>query len=72
MQLDRASLSFEWRFDALSEHRTKLTQRIVLSGDNAAAYAVQVKAGLGSNLPDGMRRIAAEMAAAEEYARSIG
>lgn len=72
MQLDRASLSFEWHFDALSEHRTRLTQVIVLSGDNAAAYAVQVEAGFGSNLPDGMRRIAAEMAAAEEYARSTG
>ena len=71
MQLDRATLSFEWRFDALSEHRTRLTQRIVLSGDNAAAYAVQVEAGFGSNLPDGMKRIAVEMAAAEEtyYAR---
>jgi hypothetical protein len=72
MQLDRASLSFEWRFDALSEHRTRLTQVIVLSGDNASAYAVQVEAGFGSNLPDGMRRIAAEMAVAEEHARSIG
>lgn len=70
MLLDRAALSFEWRFEALTEHRTRLTQRIVLSGDNAAAYAVQVEAGFGSNLPDGMRRIAAEMAAAEEHARS--
>lgn len=72
MLLNRAALSFEWRFDALSEHRTRLTQRIVLSGDNAAAYAVQVEAGFGSNLRDGMRRIAAEMAAAEECARSTG
>jgi hypothetical protein len=70
MQLDRATLSFEWRFEALSEHRTKLAQRIVLSGDNAAAYAGQVEAGFGSNLPSGMNRIAAEMAAAEEHARS--
>ena len=72
MQLDRASLSFEWRFYALSKHRTRLTQVIVLSGDNAAAYAAQVEAGFGSNLADGMKRIAAEMAAAEEYARSPG
>ena len=53
MQLDRAMLSFESRFDALSEHRTRLTQRIVLSGENAAAYAGQVEAGFGSNLPGG-------------------
>lgn len=66
MQLDRATLTFEWSFDYLSEHRTKLTQHIVLTGDNAGAYAAQVEAGFGPNLPEGMRRIAAEMAAAEE------
>jgi hypothetical protein len=66
MQLDRATLTFEWRFDDLAEHRTKLTQRIVLAGDNAKAYAGQVEAGFGPNLPDGMRRIASEMASAEK------
>ena len=70
MQLDRATIAFEWRFDALSEHKTKLTQRIVLSGDNAAAYVEQVEAGFGSNLQDGMKRIAAEMAVAESNAKS--
>ena len=35
--LERATLSFEWRFDALSERKTRLTQRIVLSGDGAGA-----------------------------------
>jgi len=70
MQLDRALLSFDWRFDALSEHRTRLTQRIVLSGDNAAAFAAQVEAGFGSNLASGMKRIAAEMAAASKHAMS--
>jgi hypothetical protein len=66
MQLDRATLSFEWYFDRVSEDRTKLTQRIVLSGDNALAYAGQVEAGFGRNLADGMRRIAAEMVDAEK------
>jgi hypothetical protein len=69
MQLDRATLTFEWRFDDLSEHRTKLTQHIVLSGDNAEAYTAQVQAGFGPNLLDGMRRIAAEMAAAEKHSK---
>src|SRR5580765_997470 len=32
MQLDRALLTFEWRFDALSRQRTKMTQKIILSG----------------------------------------
>jgi hypothetical protein len=70
MQLDRATLTFEWRFDDLSETRTKLTQHIVLSGENAGMYAGQVEAGFGPNLPDGMMRIAAEMAAAEKRSNS--
>jgi hypothetical protein len=65
MQLDKALLTFEWWFDALSEQRTRMTQRIVLSGDNAAAYVEQVEAGFRPSLAGGMRRIATEMAAAE-------
>ena len=63
--LDRATLSFEWWFDGLSERRTRMTQRILLSGENAASYAAQVQAGFGSNLPDGMKKIAASIVAAE-------
>ena len=63
--LDGAVMSFEWLFDAVSNHQTRITQRIVLSGDNAAAYVNQVQAGFGSNLPDGMKRIADTMARAE-------
>ena len=65
MLLDRAVLSFEWLFDAVSPHRTRITQRIVLSGDNAAGYADQVRVGFGSTLPDGMERIAAALVRAE-------
>jgi hypothetical protein len=68
MQLDQAVLVFEWQFDELPGHRTKLTQQIVLPGDNAGAYAAQVEAGFGPNLPDGTRRIVAEMAATERSA----
>jgi hypothetical protein len=67
LQLDRAMLTFEWRFDGLPGQRTRLTQHIVLSGDNAGAYLEQVEVGFGQNLSDGMRRIAAEMAAAEKH-----
>jgi hypothetical protein len=67
MPLDRATLAFEWYFDLVSEGRTKLTQRIVLSGENAGTYAAQVEAGFGQNLADGMKRIAAEMAAAQGF-----
>jgi hypothetical protein len=57
MPLDRAVLSFEWLFDAVA-NRTRITQRIVLSGDNAAAYADQVRVSFGSTLADGMKRVA--------------
>jgi len=68
MPLDGAVISFEWFFDAVSNHRTRITQRIVLSGDNAREYVNQVQAGFGSNLSDGMKRIADEMARAERSA----
>jgi hypothetical protein len=70
LELDRATLAFEWTFRALSERRTRLTQSIVLSGENAAAYAAQVEEGFRSNLAPGMERIAAEMAAAQAGERS--
>ena len=66
MQLDRAMLTFDWRFDELAPRRTRVTQSITLSGENAATYAAQVEAGFGPNLADGMNRIAVEMAAAEK------
>jgi hypothetical protein len=66
MELDGAILTFEWRFEALSERRTKMTQKIVLSGENASRYAGQVEAGFSQTLAGGMRRIATEMAAAHE------
>jgi hypothetical protein len=65
MPLDRAVLAFEWSFEALSNHRTRITQRIVLSGDNAAVYADEVRAGFSPTLADGMRKIADAMVTAE-------
>ena len=65
MPLDRATLRFEWLLSAVSERRTKLTQRIILSGSNAAAYTQQVETGFGATLPAGMERIAADLVAAE-------
>ena len=41
MPLDRAVLSFEWAFEAISSRRTRITQRIVLTGENALAYATR-------------------------------
>jgi len=58
MPLERATLAFEWSFEELSTRRTRITQRIVLSGDNAPAYAHDVRAGFSPTLADGMRKIA--------------
>ncbi len=64
MPLDGATLSFEWRFVIVSDRRTRVTQRIVLAGDNSAAFATQVQAGCEPNLASGMERIATAMEAA--------
>jgi len=63
--LDGAVVSSEWWFDSVSSHRSRITQRIVLWGSNAEAYVNQVHAGFGSNLADGMTRIADTMEKAE-------
>ena len=67
MRLEDAVLHFEWHFDRVAEHATRLTQRIVLAG-NAAAYVEQVCAGFGANLAAGMATIAREMVAPERVA----
>jgi hypothetical protein len=69
MPLDGAVLSFEWDFEPASNHGTRMTQRIVLSGTNASAYLNQVRAGFGSTLEDGMRRIADALVRAERSIR---
>jgi hypothetical protein len=58
MPLDQAVLTFEWLFESVGPDRTRITQRITLSGGNAAAYVDHVRAGFGSTLDQGMRRIA--------------
>jgi hypothetical protein len=65
MSLDGASLSFEWRFTGLADGRTRLTQRIVLSGEKADMYLSQVKAAFTANLPGGMNKMATAMANAD-------
>jgi hypothetical protein len=65
MALDGATISFKWRFDALSDGRTRLTQHIALKGENAAAYVASVQSAFTSNLEAGMKKIAAAMERAE-------
>jgi polyketide cyclase/dehydrase/lipid transport protein len=64
MELPGATLSVRWSFDALSDRRTRLTQRIVLAGSNAAAYVSEMEQSFGANLQAGMEKIAATIATA--------
>jgi hypothetical protein len=68
-ELDGATLIFEWYFEPLSKTKTRLTQRILLSGENSAAHAPGVQAGFGPHLPEGMKKIARMM---EKAAKSGG
>jgi hypothetical protein len=72
LPLDRATLRFEWHLAAVSEGRTKLTQRIILSGSNAAAYRETVQTGFGPTLAAGMARMSADMVAAERALKTAG
>jgi hypothetical protein len=65
MALDRAVISFEWRFNGLTDGRTRLTQHIVLKGKNAAVYVAQMQSAFALSLAAGMNKIAAAMEHAE-------
>jgi hypothetical protein len=71
MELDRAMVAFRWRFEAMSDKRTKLIQRITLEGENAAVYVGHLEAAFGT-LPDGMKRIAAAMTISASNSISAG
>jgi hypothetical protein len=57
-------MSFEWRFEPRPGEKTRLTQHIVLSGENAPAYVAQVQPVFTASLAPGMNRIAAAMESA--------
>jgi hypothetical protein len=46
MPLAQAVLCFEWRFDALPDGRTRISQRITLEGENEEAYRSQMASAL--------------------------
>ena len=71
-QLGGATLRCTWRFDPTLDGKTRLTQRLELSGDDAAALVADVEAGFGPGLPDGMKRIAGLLAQAEKGQPSQG
>lgn len=58
MQLPDAILSFYWQFEELPRNRTRITQRLALSGPNANSFVAQASI-FEQTAPDGMKRLAA-------------
>lgn len=48
-----ATARFAWKFEELAEERTRLTQQITLSGDQAEMYAAQMGEGFEPGHPGG-------------------
>jgi hypothetical protein len=59
--LEGAVMNFEWRFAAMDNGRTLLTQCVALEGENAAAYLPAVQQTFGMSLKPGMEKISAAM-----------
>ena len=58
MRLQGAVLSFRWLFEALPEHRSRITQRLTLDGLNAAEF-LEHMAQFERSVPDGMKVVKA-------------
>jgi len=63
---EHAFVLFHWHFDPLSDHRTRLTQRLELYGEHAAAYISDIQSAFEPHLEAGMRRIAEMMTRAAQ------
>ena len=68
MQLPGAILSFYWKFEELEENRTRITQRLALSGANAKSFVNQASI-MESSVPDGMRKVAVAIERAQRLSR---
>jgi hypothetical protein len=64
MKLADAILSFHWKFEKLAENRTRITQRLVLSGSNAKSFVAQASA-MEATVPDGMKKVVAAIERAQ-------
>jgi hypothetical protein len=62
MELSGAVVRFAWKYDELSDSRTRLSQRIVLEGPGAEAYVPMMEAAFAPNVGKGMERLAEEIA----------
>jgi Polyketide cyclase / dehydrase and lipid transport len=60
---ERVFILFHWLFDPLPDQRTRLTQRLELCGENAAAYISDIQSAFEPHLEPGMQRISRLMVA---------
>lgn len=58
---DGAAMVFAWRFACVGEGRTRITQRVALRGERAETYLGFAKT-FETNLPGGMKKLAAAIA----------
>jgi len=56
-----ATARFAWRFEALSEERSRLTQQITLSGVQADMYTAQLGDGFEQGIRQGMKKLSQEI-----------
>ena len=62
MELPGAVVRFAWTYEELSDGRTRLTQHIVLEGPGAEAYVPFMEGHFVGSIPQGMERLAEEVA----------
>jgi hypothetical protein len=61
-ELSGAVVRFAWTYEELSDGRTRLTQHIVLEGPGAEAYVPFMEGHFVGSIPQGMERLAEEVA----------
>jgi uncharacterized protein YndB with AHSA1/START domain len=62
MELPGAVVRFAWTYEELSDGRTRLTQHVSLEGPGAEAYVPFAEGHLAGSIPQGMARLAEEVA----------
>lgn len=65
MQLPDAILTSHWAFEELSQGRTRIMQRLVLSGANANSFVAGARM-LEQTAPEGMKKLAADIERAQQ------
>ncbi len=70
MALTEAVLSFHWRFEDVAGGGTRITQCLTLTGPNADSYVEQIAPEFEQGVPQGMRKLAHEVALAERREQS--